>query len=90
MPPAESNPETFEVALERLERLVEQLEGGRVPLDVLVNRYEEGIQLLAECENRLREAELRIEMLTRQADGNRGLRPVDTPSLGKSETPTND
>jgi exodeoxyribonuclease VII small subunit len=58
---------TFEASLERLEHLVESMEGGDIPLDVLLNRYEEGQHLLRRCNTQLQEAELRIEQLRQTA-----------------------
>ncbi|QYM80510.1 exodeoxyribonuclease VII small subunit [Horticoccus luteus] len=66
------NPDTtpsFETALERLEAVVESMEAGDVPLADLLARYEEGNKLLTVCEERLKDAELKIEQLKRQKDG---------------------
>ena len=60
---------SFEAALERLEAVVESMESGDVPLADLLARYEEGNKLLKLCEERLKEAELKIEQLKRQKDG---------------------
>lgn len=60
---------SFEAALERLEAVVESMESGDVPLADLLARYEEGTKLLKICEERLKEAELKIEQLKRQKDG---------------------
>jgi exodeoxyribonuclease VII small subunit len=51
----------FEEALSRLENILEAMESGEVPLDELVDKYEEGVSLLKTCNARLREAELKIE-----------------------------
>ena len=51
----------FEEALSRLESILEAMETGEVPLDELVDKYEEGVSLLKTCNARLREAELKIE-----------------------------
>ncbi len=59
----------FEVALERLEAILEAMEGGAVPLDSLVDKYEEGVDLLKACHARLREAELKIEAVKRNKGG---------------------
>lgn len=64
----ESTP-SFEIALERLESVVESMEAGDVPLAELLARYEEGNKLLKVCEDRLKDAELKIEQLKRQKDG---------------------
>lgn len=60
---------TFEQALENLEAIVEQMEKGDVPLAELIARYEEGNKLLKLCEKRLRDAELKIELLKQRTDG---------------------
>lgn len=57
------SPVTFETALEKLEKLVESLEKGDVPLSGLVEKFEEGSRLIKICQTRLEEAELRIENL---------------------------
>jgi len=54
---------SFEEELDRLEAIVESLEGGDVPLAQLVERYEEGMKHLKNCQAKLADAELRIEQL---------------------------
>lgn len=62
-------PPTFEAAITRLEQLVEEMESKNIALQDLIVRYEEGIQLVKVCEERLNQAEKRIEILTRNAAG---------------------
>ncbi len=72
MPKAEKNENdepSFEEALETLESIVDQMERGDVPLDRLIARYEEGDKLLKICEKRLRNAELKIELLKENVKG---------------------
>jgi exodeoxyribonuclease VII small subunit len=64
---------TFEEALEQLEAVIEAMEAGEVPLDALVEKYEEGGKLLKRCQERLAQAELRIQKLNIDDDG----QPVD-------------
>lgn len=54
---------SFEEELSRLEQIVESLEGGEVPLSELVERYEAGMKHLKSCQEKLADAELRIEQL---------------------------
>lgn len=54
---------TFEEELAKLESIVESLEGGDVPLAELVERYEAGMRHLKNCQEKLADAELRIEQL---------------------------
>jgi len=60
---------SFEQALEKLETLVERLEGGDLPLEEALSTFEEGVALTRRCAGQLDQAERRIEVLTREADG---------------------
>ncbi len=68
---AENNPNetTFEDAMERLEEIVEQMEGDKLPLEEMLERYEEGTKLVKFCSEKLAAAEKRIEIITRNAAG---------------------
>lgn len=70
----------FEEALARLEAIVDTMESGNVPLAELLTRFEEGNQLLKICETRLKEAELKIEILKKQKDGAPVTEPFDSPA----------
>ena len=59
----------FEAALERLEKIVEELESGRLTLDDSLARYEEGVKSLKQCYELLRDAEKRVETLLKAEDG---------------------
>jgi len=67
-PPA-SEPPTFETSMDRLEQIVEEMESDKLPLEDLLMRYEEGIKLVKVCEEKLKSAEQRIEIITRNAAG---------------------
>lgn len=60
---------TFEEALEKLEHLVAQMELGDVPLEEMVQRFEDGTRLLNLCAEKLRSAERRIEILKQDRRG---------------------
>lgn len=60
---------SFEAALTQLESIVESMESGEVPLAELLAKFEEGNKLLKVCEARLKDAELKIELLKKQKDG---------------------
>jgi exodeoxyribonuclease VII small subunit len=69
------NPEqakTFEASLEALEKIVEELEQGDLPLEKSLELFEQGIGLSRQCQERLSQAERRIEVLLRDNQG----RPV--------------
>jgi len=59
---------SFEDALGRLESIVDSMEQGQVPRAELLARYEEGTKLLKVCEARLKDAELKIDLLKKNRD----------------------
>jgi exodeoxyribonuclease VII small subunit len=59
----------FEGALDRLEKIVEQMESGKLPLEDLIVRYEEGMNLVKVCQERLAKAEQKIEIIARNSAG---------------------
>ena len=59
----------FESALHRLELIVKKLEGGDLPLDEALKLFEEGISLSQLCQKQLEEAENKVEILLKRADG---------------------
>ena len=63
------HPLSFEDALGQLEAIVETMESGDVPLADLLAKFEEGNKLLKVCETRLKDAEMKIELLKKQKDG---------------------
>jgi exodeoxyribonuclease VII small subunit len=63
---------TFEASLEALEQIVQQLESGDLPLEKSLELFEQGVRLSRECQERLSQAERRIEVLLRDNQG----RPV--------------
>jgi exodeoxyribonuclease VII small subunit len=65
-------PKSFEASLEGLEEIVQQLEGGDLPLEKSLELFEQGIKLSRQCQERLSQAERRIEVLLRDNQG----RPV--------------
>jgi exodeoxyribonuclease VII small subunit len=65
---------TFEQALGRLEKLVEQIESGQIGLEESIARYEEGIRLIQQCRAILDAAEKRIQLLAKGEGG--GLAPA--------------
>ena len=73
---------SFEASLEALERIVQQLESGDLPLEKSLELFEQGVRLSRECQERLSQAERRIEVLLRDNQG----RPV----VNTFTEPTND
>ena len=74
---------TFEVAIQRLEEIVADMEEAELPLEDVLKKYEEGTRLVRFCSQKLDEAEKKIEVLTKKADGSVSLEPFET-EPGKS------
>ncbi len=69
---------SFEDALKRLEAIVHRLENGDASLDESITLYTEGDKLRAQCEARLKDAQMKIEKIGLSADGMpQGLVPFD-------------
>ena len=57
------SPPSYEQALAELDRLVQQMEGGQLPLDQLLEGYRRGADLLAFCRGRLEAVEEQVKVL---------------------------
>ena len=66
-------PPTFEASLAELEKIVDQLENGDLPLEESLKLFETGVKLSRVCRDRLSEAERRIEVLMKDGNGNLSL-----------------
>lgn len=65
----------FEEALQQLELIVRDLEGGKIKLDEAVEAYEKAVALKKICEARLKAAQLKIELIETASDGQPTLKP---------------
>lgn len=61
--------QNFETSLAALEKIVRDLENGELPLEESLKLFENGVRLSRECQERLDQAERRIEILTRDTNG---------------------
>ena len=69
----------FEDCLERLEKIVQELEKGEVPLEKSLTLFEEGMQLSATCRKQLEDAEGKVEILLKQ-NGELQTEPFEPPA----------
>jgi exodeoxyribonuclease VII small subunit len=69
----------FEDCLERLEKIVQELEKGEVPLEKSLTLFEEGMDLSASCRKQLDEAEGKVEILLKQ-NGKLQTEPFESPA----------
>jgi exodeoxyribonuclease VII small subunit len=79
----------FEDALGKLEKIVSKLEEGDIPLEESLKLFEEGIRLSRFCNQKLDEAEKKVEILMKGKDGMLRARPFD-PSANSGQTPLAD
>jgi exodeoxyribonuclease VII small subunit len=66
---------SFEEALKRLEAIVRRLEAGELSLEEALTGFEEGVQLVRFCRERLAAAEERLQWLVELANGTAECRP---------------
>ena len=74
--PAKAGGLPFEEALKKLESIVEAMESEELPLETLLTKYEEGTQLARMCQEKLADAEVKIQQLEKLANGELKLKPV--------------
>ncbi len=82
-----NNSQNFEASLEELERIVRELERGELPLEKSLELFEQGVKLSRACQERLNEAERRIEILTRDNQGRATVKEFEpqTESIGEDK-----
>lgn len=68
---------SFEEGLTRLETIAEELEKNQLPLDKLMKLYEEGMKLSAELEQKLTDAQGRMQEVKAAADGTPQCAPME-------------
>ena len=64
----------FEEAIERLENIIDKMEGERIPLEELLKDYEEGTKLLNACKEKINTAKEKVEKINKSLN-------EDMPSL---------
>lgn len=69
---------SFEAALGELEEIVHRLEAGETGLDGAIEAYERGVRLKKHCEEKLREAQLRVDKIEASAGGAVRTEPFET------------
>ena len=67
---------SFEEALQELESIVRKLEEGKGNLDDAIDSYSRGAELKKHCENKLKDAQVRIDKIVTGSDGAMALEPL--------------
>ena len=81
---------TYENAMKRLEEIAEAMNAASVPLDELMDLYEEGMGLASHCEKLLKGYEARLEKVSKQALMRETPEDVDVfgePDIPEEEVP---
>src|SRR4051794_27521052 len=72
--PTKKSEVSFETAMERLEKIVEEMESGQMLLEDLLVRYEEGMKLVKVCQDRLAHADQKFQIIARDHAGKPSLK----------------
>ena len=73
---------TFEQSMKQLERIVQELEEGDLPLEKAIKKFEEGIKLTKLCSEKLDETEKKISVLLKSSEG----QIIEKPLVDRDET----
>ena len=80
----------FEQALARLDQITRDMESGRLNLDDLIDRFEEGQKLLAFCGAKLNDIERRIEKLVKKDDTDEAVPFLEDETTGDAASESSD
>jgi len=69
--------EAYDALVARLEQVVGELEAGDLPLEASIEKFAEGVRLAREATRKLDDAEKRVEILVRTADGSEETAPLE-------------
>ena len=78
---------SFEQAMERLDEIVARMEVEKLPLEEMVASYEEGMQLLQSCRQRIEAARRRVELINAGNGETASLTPLDPEATVAEEAP---
>ena len=78
---------SFEASLQELEKIVRRLEDGDLPLEESLKLFEDGVRLSRECQERLDQAERRIEILLQDETGEPVLQTIGADDLREEREP---
>lgn len=76
---------TFEDSLTQLEKIVEDLEAGDLPLVTAIKKFEEGMRLSKFCSDKLEETEKKITVLMKDQTGAISVRPFSDKDMNEDQ-----
>src|SRR5215203_6548342 len=83
----DSKQKTFEASLGELEKIVRKLEDGELPLEQSLKLFEDGVRISRECQERLNQAERRIEILLKDESGAPALEELRADDVREKREP---
>ena len=78
--PSDKTSPNLETAMQRISEIVTSMEDGNLPLEKLIDAYQEGVGLVKSCQEKLDAAEKRIQIIARDARGTTKLEDFDPES----------
>jgi exodeoxyribonuclease VII small subunit len=66
---------TFEDSMTQLEKIVEDIEDGDLPLETALKKFEEGVRLSKFCSDELEETEKKVSLLLKDENGSMSEKP---------------
>ena len=78
----------FEESLQKLESIVDDLEGGTLNLDDAIKKYEEGMKLSQSCYKKLQEIQKKVEVLIKEPSGRLSAKEFDASSAEDKDLPS--
>jgi exodeoxyribonuclease VII small subunit len=76
---------TFEQSMKQLERIVQELEGGDLPLETAIKKFEEGMKLTKFCSEKLDDTEKKVSILLKNAEGRVAEKPFRSEDDGDGD-----
>ena len=78
-------PKTFEQSMKQLERIVQELEGGDLPLETAIKKFEVGMKLTKFCSQKLDDTEKKVSILLKNAEGRIAEKPFSSEDDGNGD-----
>lgn len=77
VPKTDNSEITFEEGIQKLEAIVDAMESGDLPLEALMQKFEDGTRLAKLCQDKLSQAEVRIQQIEQNSAGALNLKPFE-------------
>jgi exodeoxyribonuclease VII small subunit len=77
VPKTDNSEITFEEGIQKLEAIVDAMESGDLPLETLMKQFEDGTKLAKLCQEKLSQAEVRIQQIEQSSGGALNLKPFE-------------